>query len=161
MDMTDTTETIQLVIPGVNRHSGFLGLKVEMFILVCTEWRIIFARQTTQMMKENVAQARQEAEQQGKNFFGKWGAQFGANSGKQYWEKQPEQILAEQPDNFALRREELRSIRLREQYNGEDAATTHKLEFETAAGKHKFRLGDVNAKEYKKQFQRLYGNIVR
>ena len=159
--MTDTTETIRLILPGANRHSGFLGLKVEVFMIICTELRIIFAHQTAEMMRENVKQARLQAEAQGKGFFGKWGAQLGANSGRKYWEKEPEQILAEQPDNFAIQREDLRSIRLREEYNGEDASTTHRIEFETTTGKHKFRLGDINAREYKKQLQAVYGGIVR
>jgi hypothetical protein len=156
-----TSETVHLVIPGAARHSGFLGLKVESFVIVCTSLRIIFALQTTQMMQENIKLARDQAEQQGKGFFGKWGAQFSANSGKKYWEIPPQQILAETPDNFAIERQQLRSIRMREEYSDENTASSYKLEFDTTAGKHKFRFGSLNMRELKKQFQQMYGNIVR
>jgi len=138
-----------------------LGLKIEPFIIVFTNLRIIFAFQTTQMMQENVRQARQQAEQEGKGFFGKWGAQLGANSGKQYQQVPPQQILAETPNNFAIHREHLRSIRMREDYSTEDSPSTYTMEFDTVAGKHKFKFGHLNMRDLKKFFQQLYGNIVR
>lgn len=154
-------ETIHIVLGGGNRHSGFLGFKVESFMIVFTDLRVIFAHQTTQMMSENVKRARDEAEQQGKGFFGKWGAQFGANSGKHYWHMPPQQILAEQPTNFAINREHLRSIRMRQEYTDENAPDSYQMEFDTVAGKHKFKFGHLNTRELKKQIQSIYGNIVR
>ena len=154
-------ETIHLVLPGAARHSGFLGLKVESFVIVFTNLRIIFAHQTTQMMSENVKRARQEAEQEGKGFFGKWGAQMGANSGKHYWQMEPLLILAEQPTNFSINREQLRSIRMRQEYSDENSPDTYQMEFDTVAGKHKFKFGSLNMRELKKLFQQIYGNIVR
>ena len=154
-------ETIQIILGGAARHSGFLGLKVEIFFIVFTNLRIIFAHQTGQMMSENVKRARDEAEQQGKGFFGKWGAQFGANSGKHYWQMPPQQILAEQPTNFAVNREHLRSIRMRQEYSDENSPDTYQMEFDTAAGKHKFKFSSLNMREMKKQIQAIYGNIVR
>jgi hypothetical protein len=154
-------ETTHLVLAGAARHSGFLGFKVESFIIVFTDRRIIFALQTSQMMQENIRRARQEAEQQGKGFFGKWGAQLGANYGQQYWQLPPQQILAEQPGNFAIHCEHLRAIRMREDHGDENSTSTYTLEFDTTAGKHKFRFGSLRIRELKKQFQGLYGSIVR
>jgi hypothetical protein len=158
---TANPETIHLILSGAQRHSGFLGLKIEPFIIVFTNLRIIFAFQTTRMMQENVRQARQQAEQEGKGFFGKWGAQLGANSGKQYQQVPPQQILAETPNNFAIHREHLRSIRMREDYSAEDSPSTYTMEFDTVAGKHKFKFGHLNMRDLKKFFQQLYGDIVR
>ena len=154
-------ESIHLILPGANRHSGFLGMKVENFIIVFTNRRILFALQTQKKIQENIQKARQTAENQGKNFFGKWGAQLSANNGSQYWEFPPHRILAEEPENFAIEREHLRSIRMREQGGDEDAVSTYSMEFDTTAGKHKFRFGNLRIRELKKQFQELYGNVVR
>ena len=156
-----TQETIHMMLSGAARHSGFLGIKVESFIIVFTNLRIIFAHQTMQMMNENVKRARQGAEQEGKGFFGKWGAQFGANSGKHYWQMPPQQILAEQPANFAIQREHLRSIRMRQEYSDENTPDTYQMEFDTVAGKHKFKFGSLNMRDLKQQIQQIYGNIVR
>lgn len=154
-------ETTHIVLSGAARHSGFLGIKVDSFVIVFTNLRIIFAHQTVQMMNENVKRARDEAEQQGKGFFGKWGAQLGANSGRHYWEMPPQQVLAEQPTNFAIHREQLRSIRMRQEYSDENSPDTYQMEFDMAAGKHKFKFGSLNMRELKKQIQAIYGNIVR
>lgn len=154
-------ETIHMILPGANRHSGFLGIKVESFMIICTNRRIVFALQTVQMMQENVRLGRQEAENQGKNFFGKWGAQLSANSGKKYWKMLPDQILAEQPANFAIECEQLHSIRMRQEYTNDDSPDSYVMEFATSAGKQKFKFGHLNTRELKKNFQELYGNIVR
>lgn len=156
-----TPETVHLILAGAERHSGFLGLKFEPFVIVFTNLRIIFALQTQQMMQENIKQARQQAEQDGKGFFGKWGAQIGANSGKQYQQIPPQQILAETPNNFAIHREHLRSIRMREGYSDENSPSTYTMEFDSVAGKQKFHFGHLNIRDLKKFFQQLYGNIVR
>jgi len=130
-------------------------------MIVFTNLRIIFALQTTQMMQENVKRAQLEAQREGKGFFGKWGAQLRANSGKQYWQIPPQQILAEHPSNFAINREQIRSIRMRENYTHEDAASTYTMTLDTTTGKHKFRFGSLRIRDLKKQFQQLYGNVVR
>ena len=154
-------ETICLVLQGAARHSGFLGLKVEQFVIVFTNLRIIFAFQSMDKMKENMLRARAEAEKAGKGFFGKWGAQLGANTGKEYWEIPPHEALVETASNFAIDREHLRSIRLREETGDENAVSTYRMEFHTTEGKHKFRFGNMNMRELKKQLNQLYGNIVR
>lgn len=154
-------ETVVGIIPGATRHSGFIGIKTESFIVVLTNMRIIFAAQTSEMMQANIKRAKDEAKQQGKGFFGQWGAQFGANSGHRYLEIPLQQILAEQPTNFYITRDQLQSVRVWESSGDEDAVSTYYMEFRTAGGKHKFTFGQLNVRDLKKQLQNIYGNIVR
>jgi len=154
-------ETILGVIPGANRRSGFMGMKIENFVIVITNLRVIFAAQTAQMMQANVQRARLEAKEGGKGFFGQWGAQFGANSGRQYFELAPQQILTEQPTNFFLPANQMRSIKLWESQGDEDSTSTYYMEFDTPAGKHKFDFGSLNIRALKDQLRQIYGNIVR
>jgi len=156
-------ETVVNVIPGAQRHSGFLGLKVQVFHIVLTNMRILFAAQSGDMMKANVMRARDEAKEQGKGFFGQWGAQFGANSGREYMEKSPQFILAEQPGNFYINADQLRKIRVWEQQSSgeDDYSSSYYIEFEIPGGKHKFQFNSLNVREWKRELQQLYGNIVR
>ena len=156
-------ETVIGVIPGGMRRSGFMGLKMEAFVIVLTTSRILFAAQTSEMMKANIQRARDQAKQQGKNFFGQWGAQFGANSGEEYLCKSPQFILAEQPTNFYINADQLRSIHLWESQSSDENSvnSTYYIEFEIPGGKHKFSFNALNIREQKRRLQQFYGNIVR
>lgn len=154
-------ETVVGVLAGASRRSGFMGLKAEAFALVLTDQRILFAAQTNAMMKENVQRARDEARQQGKGFFGQWGAQLGANSGKQYLQMTPAAILSENPANTFYHAGQIRSIRVREAQGDEDSVSTYWLEIETAVGKEKFHFNHLDTRAVKRQLQQLYGDIVR
>lgn len=156
-------ETVLNVIPGAQRHSGFLGIKIETFHIVLTNTRILFAAQSGDMMKANVQRARDQAKDQGKGFFGQWGAQFKANSGHEYMDKSPQFILAEQPGNFYINVDQLRSIKVWEHQSSDENSyhSDYYIEFEIPGGKHKFSFNSLNVREWKREFQRLYGNIVR
>lgn len=149
------------VLPGAVRRSGLMGLKHEMFVIVFTDRRVVFAAQTSEMMKANIQRARDAAKVEGKGFFGQWGAQFGANSGSEYLQIPPQQILAEQPANFYLNNDQMRRIRLNEQHDDESAISTYTLEFETLGGKFKFHFNNMDIRGWKKQLQQYYGSIVR
>lgn len=157
------SETVLAVLPGAVRHSGFLGVKTESFVIVFTSLRVLFAAQTAEMMKANVMQARDAAREQGKGFFGQWGAQFGANAGREYLQRSPQDILAEQPTNFFLAVNQLRRMHLWEAQSSDDDSVriSYYIEFETGAGKHKFSINDLDLRAWKQQLQQLYGSIVR
>lgn len=154
-------ESIVGIVPAANRRSGFMGLKVEVFVIIFTNLRVIFAHQSAEMMKANVERARAEAKDAGKGFFGQWGAQFGANSGQQYFGMPPQQILAEQPANYYFNANQLRAIKLWESQGDEDSISTFYMEFEIPGGKHKFDFAHLNIRTLKDQLRQLYGNIVR
>lgn len=154
-------EVVVGIIPGAVRQSGLMGLKMEYFVIVLTNLRLLFAAQTQKMMADNVKQARDAAKQQGAGFFKQWGAQLGANSGQQYLGMQPQQILAETPGNYFLPANQLRRIHLKEVDDDDGGTTQYFIEFEAVSGKQKFRLNHMRTRELKKQLQQYYGNIVR
>lgn len=100
------SEAIISIIPNTMLRAGFMGIKTKPYILVLTAQRIIFARVTNDMLKQAVAQARDDAKPEGKGFFAQWGAQLAAYSdlANRYMVTPPEQILHESPDNFAVDR---------------------------------------------------------
>ena len=149
------------VLPGAVRKSGFLGMKQEAFVIVFTARHVLFAAQTSEMMKTNIQRARDEAKEEGKGFFGQWGAQFGANSGREYLSLPPQTILAQQPGNFCFAINQLREMKLKEQRDDENGLSTYTLDFETAGGKYTFHFNNLDIRGWKQQLQQLYGNIVR
>ena len=154
-------EPVLAILSGVNRRTGFMGLKFEPFVIVFTAQRILFAAQTTEMMKQNVQAARDAAKADGKGFLGQWGAQLSSNSGQQYLSMTPEQILAEQPANFFLPASQLKRIQLREYDDNEGGPTTYTIQFETPSGKHKFDVSNMDTRKRKQQLQQIYGDIIR
>jgi len=61
------------IIPNLKQRK-FLGFWTKSFTIVVFENKTVFAELTSDILKENVAKARENA----KGFFGKWGAQMGA-----------------------------------------------------------------------------------
>jgi hypothetical protein len=122
------------VIPGAIQRKGMLGLSQQAFTLVLTNYRVIFAMQTNQMMQEQVRYAREAAKQAGKGFFGQWGAQLSASS-KYYLQKPPEAILAEQPGNFFIPHNQLRAVKFHVVHGGDESPDEYRMEFDAVSGK--------------------------
>lgn len=103
------------VIPNARLKRGFMGLKSTTFTLVLTRERIIFAETTSAMLKQSVADARDQAKADGKGFFGQWGAQLGAYGAlaESYLSMDPSVALAENPGNFALQESAIDKIKLK------------------------------------------------
>jgi len=148
------------VIPLLERRKGLLGS--ESFTLVLTLERLIFAKMTAQMLKEIVAQARQEAKAQGKGFFGQWGAQLGAYSAhaQRYLQMPVEAILRENPDNFQIPVAQVRKVRIRSGYHDQDHSDPDRLEIH-AGNKMRFSLKGASAGEAKKVLRQVLGDRVK
>lgn len=103
------------IIPNARLKRGFMGLKSTTFTLVLTRERIIFAETTSAMLKQSVADARDEAKANGKGFFGQWGAQLGAYGAlaEGYLSMDPNVALAENPGNFALQESAIEKMKLK------------------------------------------------
>ena len=140
-----TAERVISVIPNARLKVGMMGLKCISYTLVLTERRIIFAEITSAMLKQAVADAREEAAGKGKGFFGQWGAQLGAYGrfAEAYLEKEPEASLAENPRNFAIENQLILSAKLKAGDTDADGATMSedRLIIRTAADKHRLVLG--------------------
>lgn len=136
-------EHVIAVIPNTTLKAGLMGLKSKQHTVVVTDLRVLFAQMTVQMMKQLVADARDNAKADGKGFFGQWGAQMGAYSGlaQRYLEMAPEQILAENPGNFAVDRSTIRKAQLKNGYTDDNGGgTSDRLIIKTADKKYDIAL---------------------
>jgi hypothetical protein len=154
-------DCVQYVLAGGVRHSGFLGVKQDSFVLAFTPQRILFAQQTYQMMQDNVLQARDSARQAGKGFFGQWAAQLGSNQGQVYASMTPQQILAERPENYAIPADEIRSIRLHEENNDEAGASTYVMVIDALGNRERLHFSHLDLRGTRRMLQSLYGQRVR
>ena len=156
-------ETIVGVIPGLQRRKGFLGMQADMFSLVLTSSRLVFALMTTQMQKDAVEQARQAAKQQGKGSLGQWGAQFGWTQVlvDRYTGMSADAILAEGQANFAILNSQVKKARVKVDVGNEDSSSSTRLEIETASAKHAFEVTAGSSNDIKRLLQRTLGAAVK
>ncbi len=137
-------ERVHAIIPNTTLKSGFMGVKSRQHTLILTDRRVIFAQITMAMMKQLVADARDDAKSEGKGFFGQWGAQMSAYSAwaERYLEMSPGQALAETAGNFAVERSTITKTSLKSgDTYGDDANTTERLVIKTTGKKYELTLG--------------------
>ncbi len=152
-------EVVCGVIPGAFQKKGMLGFSQQAITLVLTNYRVIFAMQTNQMLQEQVRQARAGAKQEGKGFFGQWGAQLSAGS-TYYQHKSPGSILAEQPGNFFIPHNQLRSVKFRVIHGGDESSDDYRLDFEAVTGKVSVMFTMIDQKKAKQALTQVLGEKV-
>ena len=156
-----TAEIIVAALPAGNQRSGLLGMKSEGFVLVLTNVRILFAKQTSELMKENARLAKETAKQSGKGFFSQWGAVMGSSGSQRYLQMSPQQILNETPGNYGILNDQVRSAKIKELYDPDDYSNDVKLRLDTAQGKIDLVYRQTSKKELKQILQQTLGNRVR
>ena len=106
-------ETARVILPGL-RESRLLGQ--DLFTLVVTDRRCIFARLAPGLLKEATRVANEQAKGEGKGFLARWGAQLEATQQYhlRYQEMDPDRILAEAEGNFALELSTLAGVDVRQ-----------------------------------------------
>ena len=154
-------EMIVAALPMGTQRSGFFGVRAKGFVLVLTNMRILAAQQTSQIMQENARQAKQAAKQSGKGLFGQWGAVIGSGSSQRYLQMHPQEILNETAGNYSIANNQIRSVRIKENYDPEDARSEVKLTLNTVSGKTEFTYTQTSKKEIKRALQQTLGNLVR
>ena len=154
-------EIIVAVLPMGTQRSGFLGFRAEGFALVLTNFRILVAQQTSQIMKENARQAKLAAKQSGKGFFGQWGAVIGSYSSQRYLQMHPQEILNETAGNYSILNNQIRSVRIKEDYDPEEGTSEVKLTLNTGSGKTELTYTQTSKKEIKRALQQTLGDLVR
>ena len=153
-------EIVLGVIPGGARSKA-LGLKQEAFFVVVTSHRLIFAHQTGQMMKENARRAKEQARQEGKGFFGQWGAVLGSGGGDHYLGMHPQTILNEHSNNFFLMNNQVQSVRIKHEHDAQTEMTTYRIEFKAASGKTRLTYRQLDVGRAKQLLKQVLGNVVR
>jgi hypothetical protein len=154
------SEPIIATLSGLNRRKGLFG--AESFNLLVTPQRMVFAYVTSEMLKWAAEQAKQNAKQQGKGFFGQWGAVIGANNFLlDRCRAMPiENILAENQENFVIYNQQVQSIKARANFDP-DTNQPDTMEIRFSGGKMKFDLSGCNAGEVKKVLKPVFGSLVK
>jgi len=127
----------------------FMG-QWDLFAMVVTERRAIFAHITKDMVNQAIKDAQEKAKSEGKGFFGQWGAQLNTSFfyTQRYKHMSPEQVLREQPDNFAIEHGEITKVNVwRKTPPGQKGILKTmywEVEIESRRGKEKYRVDDFD-----------------
>ncbi|MBN1934194.1 MAG: zinc ribbon domain-containing protein [Anaerolineae bacterium] len=156
-------EPILGIVPGLQRQSGFLGMKVESFNLIATPHRLVLAFIPQEMMNEAVNAARNEAKSEGKGWLGQVAAQMGWLNVicRQYQTMSVEAILAQTPGSFFIALPTIRRVRLDDVYDQDNNHAGTELVVETTGGKHKFKLVGMSARDARNVLKQVLGGIVK
>ncbi len=147
-------ERVISVVSKITLKTGVFSS--ELYHLAVTDQRLIFARQTKEMQAADAQHAREQAKQQGKNLFGKIGAQISAGSGEKYLGMAPEVIMNEDPQNFAVPLAEVTKINT---YHGDfEDNSPDTMELITITGKWKFQIN--NYYKVQQQLKEVLGSKV-
>ena len=149
------------VIPNGTRKKGVFGLGGNVFHVVITNRRLIFARQTNDMMVAERQQAKDAAKAQGKGFFGQWGAIAFSSNGTRYFNMPAEVIAGEHPDNFSYSLQQIYSVKSHFENVEGGSNMEYQLIFDTSAGKLVLSYASLNEKEAKNLLRRVLGGAVK
>jgi len=133
-------EKITAIIPTL-RKSKMLGFSNETYTLVVTNERSIFAQLTSAMLNEQINEAKKKAKDDGKGFFGQWGAQLGAsfNYSKKYEKMKPDDILKESEKNFEIKNDSIEKVKYKWYPDQEGGRNYYDVIFKTGSDKFKFK----------------------
>ena len=154
-------ESVLAVLPPATQRSGFMGMKAEGFVLVLTQTHILFAQQTSTLLKEKAQQARIAAKREGKGFFGQMGAQLGYYKVQRYLQMQPEEIMSETSGNFQIPNQQVSSIRLKRITDGDGVSSGVRMILRTDKSKLEYTFKNAGKKQIKKLLQITLGDLVR
>ena len=165
---TAAVEVVIGVIPSAKTKTGMFSTAA--YTLVVTNYRLLLARMTNDLAKENTAQVRAEAKAQGAGFFGPWGAQLKAAFAfaQRYMAMHPEAILAESPGNGFVAPSQVRQVKVERKLRStgsdvEDSQPYLRITIETTAGKTTYDTdGETpNVNDAKLLLSRTFGPLVR
>jgi hypothetical protein len=118
--MSENENTVTIIGP-LNKPK-LMGLANDSFTLIVTKDQSIFAKLTSEIMKKVAEEAKQQAKQEGKGFFGQWGSQIagGMNYSQRYLNMDPGEILKENPANFSIPNSSINLIEVKYRDNSDD-----------------------------------------
>ena len=155
-------EPIVGIVPGVQRHGGFLGLKVDSFNLVITPSRLVLAHMTKKMMNDAVMVARNEAKAQGRGMLGQMAAQMGWMKVicRQY-QSMPVDAILQFAGSFFIPLATIQRVRIDVRRASEDTASKPELVIGTTGGRYRFDLVGMSAGEARQLLKQVLGSVVR
>lgn len=158
-------EQVLAVLHNVKK-TKMLG-RWDTYNVAVTGQRCIFAKLTTDMLKQAAAQANEQGKAEGKGFMARWGEQLAASLtyGNRYLIMAPDDILKENPDNFSVDNEEIEAIKFQEKRGVEDkGAVVHRIfgevTFKTKRGKTEYQMDGIPTDDIA-ALKRVLGDRVR
>ena len=147
-------ENIIAIIPELRMRKN-LGFSNKAYTLIVFEEETIFARLTSKILNENIADARAQAGSEGKGFFGKLGAQLvsSLNLSEQYKNMSIDEVKNETPGNFSVANNSISKITIRHDLRDvESGRDSYYVKIYTSGEKYKFRTEHDPGAEFKTAF---------
>lgn len=156
------SEPIIGMVPNLQQHKGFMGVKVDAYNLIVAPTRLIFVFVSGDTMKAEVAEANREAKAQGKKWMGIVAAQMGWLNRllTKYTQMSIDEILARYPGSFVINNAEIRKVRLGAPGDDESSAQGE-MHIETAGSKLRFDMMSMQPQEAKRLLQQTLGGLVK
>jgi len=152
-------ESIIGIVP--NLSTGMFGQ--SSFTLVVTNYRLIFAEVTKKLLNQERERATANVQNQG--MMSRWKAQMSShfNFHNRYYNIPPQSILQESPNNYELRPNQIKSVKIRAGHYdyGSGNQYSNKMVIKSSIGKNKFNFDQMNHQEAKKILGQLLGPRVR
>ena len=154
-------ERVLGVIAGAQRRKGLLGFQT--FSVIVTPARLVFAETTSQMQKDAVREAAEEAKREGKGLLGRMAAQWGwLNRIVDKYQAMPvEAALRETRDNFFILNAHVRKVSVQEKRDMETHQRSYHLVIEASSGKYGFELKAGGPDEARQLLRQTLGAAVR
>lgn len=129
------------------------------FALVITEQRTILITLTSEMLKQAIVEARDDAAADGKGFMGKWAAQMKASLGytSRFLDMDPEEIIRQYPEHEVMDNNSLSKVRIQMRQDANRNMTLWYLTLDGPAGKTKYEL-QSRTNDVVNAFKQAYGN---
>ena len=165
---TSAVEVVIGVIPSAKTKTGMFSTAA--YTLVVTNYRLIFARMTNDLVKQNTERVRAEAKAGGAGFFGQWGAPLKAAFAfaQRYLAMEPAAILAESPGNGFVDPSQVRQLKVERKWcsagsDDDNSQAYLRIIIETTAGKTTYDTdGETpNVNDTKLLLSRTFGALVR
>ena len=152
-------EKVLGVIP--NLGSGMLGQHSH--TLVVTNYRMIFAEVTKQLLNQESERAVAGVQDEG--MMSRWKAQMSShfNFHNRYYNMPPQSILQESPNNYELKPDQIKSVKIRAGHydHGSGQQYSNKMVIKSSIGKKKFSFDNMNSNQVKEILGRLLGPKVK
>lgn len=152
-------ETVTIAISNIEKPKSF-G-RWDAYILLATQKSLLISQLNSQLINKVVMEARNRAKEEGKGFFGQWGAQLGTsfNYADRYTGWTRDNVLSEIPATITIPHDEITKIELKSTYNHNDENRhEYELKIQTVREKYQFKTKAVD-KDFKALAQLYQGKF--
>jgi len=148
-------ESIVGIIP--NAHAGMMGNKC--YNVVVTNYRLIMAQLTKQMIMDEAKRVKEQARAEGKGRLSTFAATAtcGTTIFQKYFQMDPESILIENGGNYFIDLRSIKSWKVKQGYHDEERANPNELKIKWNDGKITLKFNGISANEAKNMLSSVLG----